>query len=200
VLRERISVDGMPLHVIDTAGLRAAGDEAEAEGIRRAHREIGRADVVLLVTDGSVDSDGDELASIRDLLPPGVPVTVIRNKIDLTGEQAGMLPNPGDASQVLCLSALDGRGIDELRRHLADLVGYQPAVEGALSARRRHLDALAAAWRHVEAATQQLLEFRSPELMAEELRLACVRLGEITGECTTEDLLGRIFSSFCVGK
>jgi tRNA modification GTPase len=200
VLRERISVDGMPLHVIDTAGLRAAGNEAEAEGIRRAHREIGGADLVLLVIDASAPVSEEDVADIIGLLPGGVPVTIIRNKIDLTGEKPGRRPISEGTCPVLALSALDGRGIEELRRHLADLVGYQPAAEGALSARRRHLEALIKAQRHVEAGRRQLLGSGSAELLAEELRLASDRLGEITGEFTTEDLLGRIFSSFCVGK
>lgn len=200
VLRERISVDGMPLHVIDTAGLRPAGDEAEAEGIRRAHREIGTADLVLLVTDASNPVCEEDLTEIIRLFPVDIPVTIIRNKIDLTGEKPGKVPGSEGTSPVLALSALDGRGITELKRHLADLVGYQPAAEGALSARRRHLEALIKARRHVEAGRRQLLEFGSAELLAEELRLASDRLGEITGEFTTEDLLGRIFSSFCIGK
>jgi tRNA modification GTPase len=101
---------------------------------------------------------------------------------------------------VLYLSALEGTGLDDLRRHLAELVGYQPEAQGALSARRRHLDALARARRHVDEGRRQLLEFGAPELMAEEMRMAGACLGEITGEFTTEDLLGRIFSTFCIGK
>jgi len=200
VLRERISVDGMPLHIIDTAGLRAAGDEAEAEGIRRARREIEAADLVLLVIDASRPEGDRDNPEITSLLPVGVPVTVIRNKVDLTGERPGKKATaPGD-SAMICLSALEGTGIQELRRHLAEVVGYQPAQTGALSARRRHLDALARARRHVEEGRRQLMEFRAAELMAEEMRLANDCLGEITGECTAEDLLGRIFSSFCIGK
>ncbi len=200
VLRERISVDGLPLHLIDTAGLRAAGDEAEAEGIRRAHREIGTADLVLLVTDASLPVSGQGYREISALLPEGVPITIVRNKIDLTGELPGKKSAVEGASAVICLSALDGSGIEDLRRHLATAVGYQPAAEGALSARRRHLDALVRARRHVDEGRRQLLEFGAAELMAEEMRLANGCLAEITGEFTTEDLLGRIFSSFCIGK
>jgi len=200
VLRERISVDGMPLHVIDTAGLRKAGDEAEAEGIRRARREIGDADMILLVTDATDPGQEKPDEDIMGSLPAGVPVTMIRNKIDLTGERPGRREGKDGTPAVICLSALLGSGIDDLRRHLAEAVGYQPSAEGALSARRRHLDALARARAHVEEARRQLLGARAVELMAEEMRLAGARLGEITGETTTEDLLGRIFASFCIGK
>jgi tRNA modification GTPase len=200
VLRERIAVNGMPLHVIDTAGLRAAGDEAEAEGVRRAQREIGTADLVLLVTDASLREGEYQGPEIGDLTPPGVPVTIVRNKIDLTGEPPGRKPCDVAGRPVLAVSALEGSGMEELRRHLAEVVGYRPAAEGALSARRRHLDALARARRHVDEGRRQLLEFRAGELMAEEMRLANDCLGEITGECTSEDLLGRIFLSFCIGK
>ncbi len=200
VLRERISVDGMPLHVIDTAGLRQPGDEAEAEGIRRARKEIQAADLILLVTDAAGPDVENEISELKKLFPRTVPLTVICNKIDLTGQRPGFHQSADAEPPVICLSALDGTGVEDLRHHLAELVGYQPEAHGALSARRRHLDALARARRHVDEGKRQLLEFGAPELMAEEMRLAGACLGEITGEFTTEDLLGRVFSTFCIGK
>jgi tRNA modification GTPase len=199
VLRERIAIDGMPLHIIDTAGLRQAGDMAEAEGIRRARQEMQSADLVLLVVDAT-NSVVDQVAKASADVPEGVPVTVVRNKIDLTGEAAGIRSLDGGECPIIAISALQGDGIAELRRHLSDRVGYQPGQEGALSARRRHLDALVRARGHVQEGARQLAEFRAAELMAEEMRLAHACLGEITGEVSSEELLGRIFSSFCIGK
>jgi tRNA modification GTPase len=195
ILRQQIQIDGMPLHVVDTAGLRDSADLVEREGVRRARAEIARADRVLLVTDAS-DAAGEPAAME---LPADVPVTVVRNKIDLTGEAAGAAGDT-DATPVIRLSAVTGAGVDALRAHLKASMGFHPEAGGALSARRRHLVALAAAREHVAAARDHLVIGRAGELMAEELRLAQERLGEITGEVSTEDLLGRIFSSFCIGK
>ena len=197
VLRERIEIDGLPLHVLDTAGLRQTEDEVEREGVRRAEREIARADRVLFMVDAG---DAAALAALeQDLaaLPSGVPRTVVVNKIDRTGVAAGI--DPGDPPRIL-VSVRQGEGIDLLRRHLKDCVGFHPAGEGALSARTRHLDALRRARSHVEEAARLLAERHAGELVAEELHEAQQALGEITGEVTTEDLLGRIFASFCIGK
>ncbi len=195
VLRERIDIDGMPLHVIDTAGLRDQANIVEQEGIRRARVQMDQADRVLLVEDAS---DATTLhAELMAELPDELPVTVIRNKIDLSGEPAGI--NKG-APPVIHLSAKTGDGVDDLVGHLKQVMGYQAAGTGTLSARRRHIDALDRARRHVDAARQQLVDHKAGELMAEELRLAQNDLSEITGEFTSDDLLGEIFSSFCIGK
>jgi tRNA modification GTPase len=197
VLRERIEIDGLPLHVLDTAGLRESPDEVEAEGIRRAHRELARADRVLFVVDAS---DADAVAAVvADLaaLPTDAPRTVLLNKIDRAGGEPRM--EPGDPSHIH-LSAATGAGLDLLRTHLKDCVGFHPAGSGVLSARARHLEALRRARAHVEEAHRLLTERHAGELVAQELTDAQRQLGEITGEVTSDDLLGRIFSSFCIGK
>ncbi len=195
VLREQILIDGMPLHVIDTAGLRASPDRVEREGIRRAHDEMGRADRILLVVE---DAEAAELEpQLRPQLPDNLPVSVIHNKIDLSGREPGAAELEGNWH--VFLSATTGSGLDALREHLKSCVGYAPAA-GAFSARRRHLDALARSRAHVSTGRQQLEAHRAGELLAEELRQAQDALGEITGEVTSDDLLGHIFSSFCIGK
>jgi tRNA modification GTPase len=198
VVRERIDIDGMPLHVLDTAGLRESGDEVETEGVRRAEAEIAKADRVLFVVDASLDATARAFAEEQRRLPSAVPVTLIFNKCD----QAVGLPVADTLSgppRVL-ISALTGEGLDTLRVHLKQAMGFQTAESGTVSARQRHLDALNRARAHVEEGARQLSERRAGELVAEELRAAQSALGEITGEFTTEDLLGRIFSSFCIGK
>jgi tRNA modification GTPase len=198
ILRERIDIDGMPLHVLDTAGLRESPDDIEREGIRRAEAEFARADRVLFVIDTPEDPDGRAFKDEQQRLPPDVPVTLVFNKCDL----AKGLPVADTYSGPprLNISALSGQGIDALREHLKSCMGFMTAEAGTVSARRRHLDALARAREHVEEAAHQLHERRAGELVAEELRVAQQALGEITGEFTTDDLLGRIFSSFCIGK
>lgn len=196
VLRERIHIDGLPLHIIDTAGLRDDAGLIEAEGIRRARHEAGKADHVLLVTDaspGGAPPDRELLQEIQE----NIPVTIVRNKIDLGNESPGV--RPGRYTEV-SLSALTGAGLDLLRDHLKACMGYRSEDAGTLSARRRHLDALRRARRHFDEGCRQLEQQRAGELMAEELRLAQQSLGEITGEFSSDDLLGRIFSSFCIGK
>jgi tRNA modification GTPase len=199
VLRERIAIDGLPLHVLDTAGLRVSQDDVEAEGIRRARHEIARADRVLFVVDSA---DRAAVAGIdADLadLPQEVARTLVFNKIDRSGELPRVEATAGAAARVyLCASS--GAGIDGLREHLKDCSGFQPAAEGALSARTRHLDALRRARDRVEAAHRLLMERHAGELVAEELREAHQALGEITGEVSSDDLLGRIFAGFCIGK
>ena len=197
MLRERIAIDGMPLHVLDTAGLRDEADIVEAEGIRRAHQEMTRADRILYVVEGQLRS---ELANVeRELanLPKDVPVTLVINKIDLLS-----LPSRYEQSQPprLYVSAITGEGLDLLREHLKECMGFQGADSGTVSARRRHLDALTRTDRHLQEARRQLLDQRAGELMAEELRQAQLALSEITGAFTSDDLLGRIFSTFCIGK
>ena len=197
VLREYIDIDGMPLRVIDTAGLRESSDLVEQEGIRRAWREIETADRVLLVVD-SQDGINAEDQAIRARLPASVPLTLILNKIDLSQETPG--EQTGDWGPVIKLSAKTGTGLDVLRQHLKTCMGYQTSGEGAFIARRRHLDALRRAAEQLANAQVQLEQYQAGELVAEELRLAQNHLSEITGEFTSDDLLGRIFSSFCIGK
>lgn len=199
IVRERIDVDGMPLHVLDTAGLRqAAHDEVEAEGIRRAQVEMQRADRVLFVIDAADDPVGKAFLEERQRLPSEVPVTLVFNKCD----QAVGIPVADTTSGPprVHMSALTGTGLDTLRDHLKLCMGYQTLEGGTISARQRHLDALARARRHTDEAARQLEERRAGELVAEELRVAQQALNEITGEFTSDDLLGRIFSSFCIGK
>jgi len=198
VLREHIHVDGMPLHILDTAGLHDSGDAVEQEGIRRAEAEIARADRVLFVIDASEDPAGTAFSEERKRLPAEIPVTLIFNKCDIA---AGIpLSDTVSGPPRITLSALSGTGIDLLRVHLKSIMGFQTSGSGTISARQRHLDALARARAHVDEGARQLLERRAGELVAEELRAAQQALGEITGEFTTDDLLGRIFSSFCIGK
>jgi tRNA modification GTPase len=198
VLRERLHLDGMPLHVLDTAGLRAGGDVVEAEGVRRAYAEMQRADRVLFVIDAAADPSGAAYRQELGALPAQVPVTLLFNKCDLV---AGLeVTAAGGVPPRLALSALTGAGLPELRAHLKSCMGYQGDAGGAVSARRRHLEALGRAREHVEEAARQLTERRAGELVAEELRAAQQHLSEITGEFTSEDLLARIFAGFCIGK
>ena len=238
VLRERIAIDGLPITVLDTAGLREVDDVVEAEGIRRARREIERADRVLYVVDAAdaeaVNAAPREVAA----LPGRVPATMVYSKCDLpaaranlssvslaggtaataataatgaTGAGAGdaagsstsSAASPAAASlahEVVRVSTRTASGLDPLRVHLKAAAGYAPGEGGEFSARRRHLDALARAREHLVGAVDRLTQSAGAELAAEELRLAHVALGEITGEFTSEDLLGRIFASFCIGK
>jgi tRNA modification GTPase len=197
VLRDQISIDGMPLHVIDTAGLRESTDIVELEGIRRAWNEIQSADRILMVVDDRHDLTAEDRA-LRARLPAGTDVTVIYNKIDLSGKEAGS--REGEWGTAILLSAKTGAGLEVLRRHLKACMGYQGAGEGGFMARRRHLDAIGRAGEALDRAHYQLEVARAGELVAEELRQAQNALSEITGEFTSEDLLGRIFASFCIGK
>jgi tRNA modification GTPase len=196
VLRERIHIDGMPLHIVDTAGLRESRDAIESEGIRRAREQMERADRVLLVLDDAVG--GSQPVDVEKFLPPNLPRSVIRNKIDLSRRVAGITKISGSVE--IALSAKTGAGLDVLRQHLKESMGFQPAGEGTFIARRRHLDAIRRAQAHLAQGKAQLKVSRAGELLAEELRLAQQALSEITGEFTSDDLLGRIFSSFCIGK
>ncbi len=201
VLREHIHIDGMPLHIIDTAGLREASDEVEKIGIQRAWAEIAQADHVLLMIDSTESQRGDfhtEWADFLAKLPPNLPVTVIRNKVDLSGEREGL--ETDGAFAVIRLSAQTQVGVDLLREHLKKSMGYQSSTEGGFLARRRHLVALETAANHLQRGHIQLTQFRAGELLAEELRMVQKALSEITGQFTSDDLLGNIFSSFCIGK
>jgi len=195
LVREDVLIDGMPVRVVDTAGLRDAPDRVEAEGIRRARDAMGRADLVLLVEDASAAPD----ARVELALPAGIDTLRVRNKIDLAGLPPGETQD-SDGRWTLCLSALTGVGLDLLRARLKSLAGYVEGAGGAYSARRRHLDAVDQAAARLDAAHALIAGGHAVELAAEELRLAQSALAEVTGEFTTEDLLGRIFSEFCIGK
>jgi len=197
VLREHITLDGMPLHIIDTAGLRDSSDPVEQLGIQRARDEMARADRILLMVDRHADPRG---AASAGLIPAGYrqKLTVVHNKIDLTEEEPRLREENG-VTEIL-LSATTGAGIDLLCQHLKACMGYHNPGEGSFMARRRHLDALQRARQHVGHGQQQLEHHQAGELLAEDLRLAQAALGEITGEVTADDLLGRIFGEFCIGK
>ncbi|PIE82729.1 MAG: tRNA uridine-5-carboxymethylaminomethyl(34) synthesis GTPase MnmE [Candidatus Contendobacter odensis] len=199
VLREHISIDGMPLHVIDTAGLCESDDPVEQEGIRRAWAEIETADQIVMVMDDQLGLTDAEQA-LRESLPEDTPVTVIRNKIDLSERSPEQ--REGQWGVEILLSARTGAGLDLLREHLKSCVGFHGGggEEGIFMARRRHLEALERARISLMQAWYQLEVVRAGELVAEELRDAQNALSEITGEFTSDDLLGRIFASFCIGK
>lgn len=202
VLREHIHIDGMPLHIIDTAGLRDSPDEVEQIGIQRAWQEIQQADRVLLLIDGRQTN----LTEPREIWPEFVDrlqdpgkVTLVRNKIDLSGEAAGLATSIAGTTYI-GISAATGDGVDELKSHLKTIMGFNDNGEGSFTARRRHLDALERACNFLQSGKAQLQGYAAGELLAEDLRHAQNALNEITGEFTPDDLLGRIFSSFCIGK
>jgi tRNA modification GTPase len=197
LLREEIQIDGMPLHVIDTAGLRDTSDTVERHGVLRAKDAIGSADVLLLVVEDQTSMSVAERGVVDDFARPARSI-VVRNKVDLTGRAPGLAAQ-GEPFEVR-VSAKTGEGIDVLRTQLQTMAGYHNTTEGIFIARRRHLDALHAAEVALESARTQFVQYRAIELLAEELRQAHQRLGEITGEFTSEDLLDRIFSTFCIGK
>lgn len=201
VLREHIHIDGMPLHIIDTAGLRDSPDAVEQIGIARAWAEIEQADRVILLVDGQAQAAAspDQIwPEFVAKLPDPERITLVRNKIDLTGESAGIIENA--ATPTLNISAAQGLGIDALKEHLKTLMGWSDTGESSFTARRRHLDALERANNFVLQGQAQLQGWAAGELLAEDLRHAQLALGEITGEFTPDDLLGKIFSSFCIGK
>ncbi|MFQ2174978.1 tRNA uridine-5-carboxymethylaminomethyl(34) synthesis GTPase MnmE [Aeromonas rivipollensis] len=201
VLREHIHLDGMPLHIIDTAGLRDTQDQVEKIGIERAWAEIAQADRVLFMVDGTTTDaiDPREIwPEFVDRLPKNIGLTVVRNKADLTGEDLAPSQELGHA--VYRISAKTELGLPALREHLKACMGFQGNTEGGFMARRRHLDALERAAERLLVAKEQLEVYVAGELVAEELRLAQESLSEITGEFSSDDLLGRIFSSFCIGK
>ena len=194
ILRERIDLDGLIVELVDTAGLRDDPDRIEAEGIRRAREALASADAVLLLRDASA-ADAD--LPPDETLPAGVPVVRVENKIDLTGGSAGLI---GREPPAVAVSALTGSGFDALRTLLRELAGQGDSGEGTFTARRRHIEAIERAFAHFRAGRQALEEARAGELLAEELKLAHDALGEVTGRVTPDDLLGRIFAEFCIGK
>jgi tRNA modification GTPase len=193
-LRETIQVNGIPLHIVDTAGLRDAADEVERIGIDRSWQEIQRADVVLHMLDARVGMTGaDEAIALR--FPSGIEQIRLYNKTDLAGRPAGREESKGQVS--LWLSAKTGEGMVELEQELLRIAGWKPGAEDVFMARERHLLALQQARAHLAVADSRS---NALELLAEELRLAQESLSRITGEFTPDDLLGEIFSRFCIGK
>lgn len=205
VLREHISLDGLPVHVLDTAGIREATDQVEMEGVRRAREAWEVADLILLVIDSSQAID-TQLA-LKNEVPKAIPCIEVYNKIDLGSDpdvadqvkQTGLDGNR-DSQYRVGVSAKTGQGIGQLVHLIKQTVGAPESTEGVFSARTRHLDALRRTRDHIRIGRDQLQNNQAPELLAEELRLAQVCLGEITGEYLPDDLLGAIFSSFCIGK
>jgi tRNA modification GTPase len=196
VLRQEITVDGMPLHIIDTAGLRISEDIVEQEGIRRAYQEMHQADIILVVTDAT--SAHAALPDFINTISEKTSLIIIRNKIDLLNEKPHI--EKSATQTIISLSAKETSGMALLTHHIKSLVGYTENREGIFSARRRHLDALLRAKNFLQAGQQQLIQQQAGELLAEDLRQAQLCLNEITGEFSADDLLGRIFSRFCVGK
>ena len=204
LLRQELLLDGLPVHIVDTAGLRETDDVVEAEGVRRAWRALEDADVVLALIDAT------QPQQLPERLPGRAGVTWVLNKIDLVASPeaaraalTAALTRAGvdvDAGDVVTLSALTGQGLEALREHLKQLAGFHTPEGGEFSARERHAEALARARGHVAQSVVLHAAQASPELVAEELRLAQRALGEITGEVSSDELLGRIFASFCIGK
>ncbi|WP_275288071.1 tRNA uridine-5-carboxymethylaminomethyl(34) synthesis GTPase MnmE [Halomonas elongata] len=201
VLREHIHLDGMPLHVIDTAGLRDTPDAVEKIGVARAWSEIEKADRVLLMVDATTTDTVDPMTIwpefVQRLADPS-RLTLVRNKVDTSQEPPGLdLSTP---TPIVRLSAKTGQGVDNLKEHLKAVMGFSTTTEGRFSARRRHLDALDRAATALQSGDAQLSGHGAGELLAEDLRDAQQSLGEITGEFSADDLLGEIFGSFCIGK
>lgn len=194
ILREQIKIDGLSVELVDTAGLRSDPDQIEAEGIRRARNALESADAALWVQDATTS---DEEKGPDEALPEHLPTLIVRNKIDLSDQ---VIASESKTEATIYLSAKTGEGLPSLIAAIKKLAGYKELGEGAFTARQRHLDALERAQNHFRRGRKALSETRSGELLAEELRLAQQALGEITGAFSSDDLLGRIFSEFCIGK
>ena len=194
ILRERIQLDGMPLHIIDTAGLRDSENSIEKEGIRRAHLEISKADVIILL----IDVREPDSIDIVDKLPSDIPMIKVYNTIDLVDLDPDI---KNDQNGCSCyVSIKKGLGLELLKKHLKDTVGYDSSADDVFLARRRHIEAIRIGHDFVKSALNQLNINNAGELVAEDLRQAQKSLGEITGTVSSDDLLGKIFSSFCIGK
>jgi tRNA modification GTPase len=202
-IKESITISGVPIHIIDTAGLRETGDLVEAKGIERSWEAIRAADIVIFLQDPSAEDSADATtnlalkAQILDALPPKCPVLEVNNKSDLLSKP----PANRDKPQALLISAKTGAGVEALKQKILELVGWGGSQEGAIIARRRHLDCLDRAATHLYKSQQFAADGNiSLELFAEELRLAQDQLGQITGKLLPDELLGKIFSQFCIGK
>ncbi len=211
VLTEQIHIDGMPLHIIDTAGLRDSNDKVEQIGIERAWQEINQADRVLLMVDASAEhsilKDEQDIKTYNPeffaKLPKNIGLTLVRNKADINNSITGFnefIDNQNNKHAIVTLSAKTGDGVNTLKEHLKAIMGYQGGIEGGFMARRRHLTALNNTHQHLVTGLDQLESFVAGEILAEELRICQQELDQITGEFTSDDLLGKIFSTFCIGK
>ncbi len=196
VLRERIQIGGVPVHLVDTAGLRETSDQVEREGVRRAREELHQADQLLWVYDAGADPDNKGMQQAD--LPAGIPVTLICNKVDKLGEAPQKTSRDGMVEISQCASS--GEGLELLQEHLLQSMGFQGAENTEFIARRRHLDAIDRALVSLHKGREALEQHQAGELLAEDLRQAQLALSEITGEFSADDLLGEIFSSFCIGK
>jgi tRNA modification GTPase len=197
IIRDRIDLDGIVIDITDTAGLRHTTDVIESEGVRRAQKELEKADRVLLIID-EADYDQELAGELLDFVDDETAVTIIRNKIDLLGKQPEIIKNNNQYE--ILLSIKTGIGVDLLYQHLREVVATESLTEGVFTARRRHLEALEEAQALLLNAAGHLTPFIQLELLAEDCRQAQKSLNTITGEFSSEDLLGRIFSSFCIGK
>jgi tRNA modification GTPase len=196
-VKESITIEGVPMHIIDTAGLRETTDVVEAKGIERSWDAIRLADLVIFLTDAEsvAGQDGLKTQILREL-PPKCPVLEVINKVDLLRGASKEA-----STEALFISAKTGAGIEPLKQKILELVGWSGPQEGAILARRRHLDCIERAAEHIEKSEQFAAHGNnSLELFAEELSLAQKYLGEITGKLLPDDLLGKIFSQFCIGK
>ncbi len=194
VLREHIQLDGMPLHIIDTAGLRDSDNLIEKEGMRRAHEEILKADKIVLL----IDVRECESEEILNSLPDNIDIIKVYNKIDLLGIEPKLIAT--ESGYQCYLSIKTGEGMDLLKQHLKESVGFNDNTNDVFIARRRHIVAITTSYQSVESALEQLQHNQAGELVAEDLRQAQMSLAEITGTVSSDDLLGKIFSSFCIGK
>lgn len=199
IVKQEINIDGMPLHILDTAGVREATDQVEQIGIERAWQALDSADRVLVMLQAG-EAIHPEDQTILDKLPAHIPVTLVQNKIDLINHEPMLETETDSGRTVVWLSAKQKLGLDLLQGHLKTEMGYAQTEEGVFMARKRHLDALQVALTYVENGQQQLEQFAAGELLAEDLRMAQDALSEITGRFTSDDLLGHIFTSFCIGK
>ena len=199
IVKQEINIDGMPLHILDTAGVREATDQVEQIGIERAWQALEEADRVLVMLQAG-EAIHEEDQAILDKLPESLPVTLVRNKIDLIGHEPMIEVEKDTGRSVIWLSAKHKQGLELLREHLKTEMGFAQTEEGVFMARKRHLDALQTALDYTQNGQQQLEMYAAGELLAEDLRQAQEALSEITGRFTSDDLLGRIFSSFCIGK
>ncbi|MFT4591000.1 MAG: tRNA modification GTPase [Gammaproteobacteria bacterium] len=192
VIKEHIDLDGLPLSIVDTAGLRSSTDVVEQEGVRRTHEQLRQADLAILVIDVNKPTEADEL--IADV-PSDLQIIKVLNKCDLSNRQPGL----SEDGSAIYVSALTGAGLGDLRSLLKQRLGYLPSESGSITARRRHLTTLAVALAAFEDGRARLAE-GSGELMADDLLRSQNALAEITGEFSSDDLLGEIFSNFCIGK
>lgn len=199
VLRERVQIEGVPVLLLDTAGLRASGDAIETEGMRRARAAMAQADRILFLVDAANDPQAADFRKEHAQLPAAVALTVVYTKADLL-EPGATMPRAVAEVPAITVAARTGAGLDALRTHLLEAAGFRGQDSGLLSARRRHLEALAVTAVHLDAAVAQRAVAGAGELVAEELRQAQRALGEITAVGSADELLGRIFSTFCIGK